>query len=69
MKPLTKTRLILGGLVVVHVVLHFYEDFGWPSYDDYCGAAVLLVIPTQAALLGFWIGMEAEQPSRGVRAS
>ena len=58
MKPITKSRLILGGLVAVHVGLYFYvwhADRYFPL--SYVGLPVSQVLPTQGVLLGFWVAM------------
>ncbi len=56
MKPMTKTGLILGGLVAVHVVLYVCSC-AWTSLRGVLSAAVQSVLPTQGVLLGFWIAM------------
>ncbi len=56
MKPTTRTRLILGGLVAVHVVLHFSAWFVDPSLSKFGQALHVDAVP-QGILLGFWVAM------------
>lgn len=59
MKPITRTCLILVGLVVVHVALHVYVWGMEPGDLDLFKQGVASAIPTQGVLLGFWIAMGA----------
>jgi hypothetical protein len=57
MKPIKKTRLMLLGLVAVHVVFYVCAWFVDWTMGNCVGAVVFLAIPTQSALLGLWIAM------------
>lgn len=57
MKPITKTRLVIGGLVAVHVVLGVCALVMEPRFLGFLREAVLMLIPTQGVLLGLWIAM------------
>lgn len=56
MKPITKTRLILAGLVTVHVMLDIGLGIMGPP-PPLAFFEQVVVIPTQGVLLGFWIAM------------
>ncbi len=65
MKPITKTRLILGGLVAVHVVLQICT-FRWVRGGGVFLAALQSAIPTQGVLLRFWVAMGRKWWTLGV---